>query len=53
MCIRDRSKTIVHPNYYRNDIIGQVLNDVALLKLNKEIEFTDVVAPICLPNKGN
>ena len=47
------SKTIVHPNYYASDDSLLILNDIALLKLNREIEFSDKIAPLCLPDKGN
>lgn len=27
-------------------------NDIALLKLGREIKYTDYIQPICLPHKG-
>ncbi|KAF2887373.1 hypothetical protein ILUMI_18799, partial [Ignelater luminosus] len=36
---------IVHPNYYRKT--GE--NDIALLRLEKNVKFSDFIQPICLP----
>ncbi|XP_026673573.1 venom protease-like [Ceratina calcarata] len=38
-------KKTVHPNY----VEGQHVNDVAVLKLSKDITFTDAIHPVCLP----
>ncbi|KAK4887603.1 hypothetical protein RN001_003874 [Aquatica leii] len=38
-------KVIEHPFYNR----FQLLHDIALLRLNKKVKFTDYVRPICLP----
>jgi len=37
----------VHPNYSSPDSWNS--NDIALLKLEKPVEFTDHISPICLP----
>ena len=47
--IYDVSKIIVHP-YYQSETM--ILNDIALVKLQREIHFTEFVKPICLPYKG-
>ena len=40
-------KVIVHENYLPTNL-NQV-NDIALIKLNKTVERTELVAPICIP----
>lgn len=45
---RDVKEVIIHEDYYG----GALFNDVALLVLDKPLEFTDVVGPICLPRQG-
>ncbi|XP_017767893.1 PREDICTED: serine protease easter-like [Nicrophorus vespilloides] len=39
-------KVIVHPNY--NDSVKS--NDIALIRLNSDVHFSDFVRPICLPS---
>uniref|UniRef100_A0A8C4VGJ3 Peptidase S1 domain-containing protein n=1 Tax=Gopherus evgoodei TaxID=1825980 RepID=A0A8C4VGJ3_9SAUR len=41
-------KIISHPNYDSDS----KNNDVALMKLQTPLSFTDTVAPVCLPNPG-
>lgn len=38
------AKKIVHPNYRP----PSQYNDIALLQLNREVQFNDYIAPICL-----
>ncbi|XP_026670596.1 venom serine protease Bi-VSP-like [Ceratina calcarata] len=38
-------KKTVHPGYIK----GRLVNDVAVLKLSKDITFTDAIHPVCLP----
>lgn len=50
-------KIIIHPKY-RNvrggyHSLGYIVNDIALLKLDREIIFDFYVRPICLPDRGN
>jgi hypothetical protein len=40
-------KIIVHPGYAPNSISKQ--NDIAIIKLDKVIQFSDYIRPICLP----
>uniref|UniRef100_A0A1W7R8K6 CLIP domain-containing serine protease n=1 Tax=Aedes albopictus TaxID=7160 RepID=A0A1W7R8K6_AEDAL len=40
-------KVIVHENYSLNDL--SKANDIALIKLSKIVERTELVAPICVP----
>lgn len=50
------TKINVHPLYSQERIPGgrnkYSKNDIALLKLHKEITFDFYVRPICLPNRG-
>lgn len=39
----------MHPQYNPNTIT----NDVALLRLESPIQFTDKIRPVCLPNKNH
>jgi hypothetical protein len=39
-------KLFIHPNY-TNIIDG---NDIALLELKKEVQYTEFLLPVCLPN---
>ncbi|XP_012276552.1 venom protease-like [Orussus abietinus] len=38
-------KKIIHPNY---DSV-RYTNDIAILRLNRDVTFTDLIRPICLP----
>ncbi|KAJ8672486.1 hypothetical protein QAD02_003745 [Eretmocerus hayati] len=38
-------QSIIHPRYNPNVI----QNDIAILKLSRDVEFTDAIHPICLP----
>lgn len=40
---------IVHPDY----ISTSKYNDIALIRLNKEVKFNDHIRPACLYNNGN
>lgn len=40
------SKSVVHQNYSRVELI----DDIAILELKKEVVFSDKIAPICLPS---
>ena len=42
------SQIFVHPEYNKN----YNSNDIALLKLEKDLEFDSYIQPACLPNKG-
>ncbi len=44
--IRSIRRIIVHPQYADAGFI----NDISLLEMNSEIQFTNFVRPICLPN---
>lgn len=48
MILKSKIKEILfqHPNYEKTDFT----NDIALMKLERPIEFTDSISPICLPN---
>lgn len=43
-------ETIVHPKYNLSSI--DQFHDIALIRLNKDIDFTDFIQPICLPKKS-
>jgi trypsin len=45
--IYDVVEKFQHPNYDRKTN----KNDIAILKLNETVNFTELVFPICLPNK--
>lgn len=42
-------KKIVHGHYTKDNNLT-IHNDIALLRLNREIPFDDVLKPVCLPN---
>lgn len=44
------AKAIVHPGHMDHDEYDE--NDIALLRVNREIKFNDYIKPICLPNRG-
>ena len=44
---REGLKTIHHPDFN----IGNLDNDIGLIKLNKKVTFTQYIKPVCLPNK--
>ncbi|XP_065206949.1 serine protease nudel-like [Planococcus citri] len=44
--IRPIRRIIVHPNYADAGFV----NDISLLEMNSEVQFTNFVRPICLPN---
>jgi hypothetical protein len=44
---RNASKIIVHENFNENTFE----NDIALVMLNKSVEFEDTIQPICLPKQ--
>ncbi|KAI8045711.1 venom serine protease 34 [Drosophila gunungcola] len=43
------SSVTIHPDY----TIGKPEKDLAIIKLTKDVEFTDFVQPICLPSAEN
>ena len=45
--VREGVKTMHHPEFN----IDNLDNDIGLIKLNKKVEFTRYVKPVCLPNK--
>ncbi|XP_065072452.1 CLIP domain-containing serine protease B8-like [Ochlerotatus camptorhynchus] len=46
-----RPKSIrVHPNYDPYDI--QLYNDIGLIELDRAVEYTDFLQPVCLPRTG-
>lgn len=45
--VYDVESIISHPEYQSDD--PYQLNDIALLRLNKNVEFTSKIQPICLP----
>jgi hypothetical protein len=47
--IRKIEKAAVHPKF---DIFT-FDNDIAVLHLNEEVEFTRIIKPACLPTQGN
>jgi len=44
------TQVIVHPNYMGR--LTQWDFDIALMKLQSPVEFSDEIAPICLPPQG-
>jgi hypothetical protein len=42
---RGVKETIKHPNYNGNTLD----NDIALLRLDQDVAFTDKLRPVCLP----
>ncbi|KAG5334530.1 SP34 protease, partial [Acromyrmex charruanus] len=42
-------KCIIHPGYRRNK--SACINDIAVCKINKNIEYTAEIGPVCLPFK--
>ncbi|XP_067616863.1 serine protease easter isoform X4 [Eurosta solidaginis] len=44
-------KSISHPQYNPNS--RNQINDLALLRLNKNVQYTDFIRPICLPASVN
>ncbi|KAG5325916.1 SP34 protease, partial [Acromyrmex heyeri] len=42
-------KCIIHPGYRRNKFA--YINDIAVCKINKNIEYTAEIGPVCLPFK--
>lgn len=49
--IRAVSEVFLHPDYDQSINIGA--NDIALLKLDSPLVFTDDVQPVCLPDPGD
>ncbi|XP_055643347.1 CLIP domain-containing serine protease B14-like isoform X2 [Toxorhynchites rutilus septentrionalis] len=47
----DIQRIIAHPNYATNGL--NKINDIALLKLEKRVEFSEHIQPICLPVEDN
>lgn len=47
----DVERCIVHPNYTTE--FNNKFNDLAILKLSKQIDFSEQVQPICLTQNGN
>lgn len=45
------AEKIVHPDYRITN--GVSFNDIALLRLSRDVEFNDVLKPICLPSANN
>lgn len=45
------SKSIVHPKHV--DRLYYDENDIALLKVNKQIRFDSTIKPVCLPYASN
>ena len=41
------AEIIPHPQYYSND--KNQFNDIALLRLEREVQYSDFIKPICLP----
>ena len=48
--VYDVEAIIMHPDYRQDDPFQ--LNDIALLKLNRDVEFTSKIQPICLPDQS-
>lgn len=46
--VYDVESIIVHPEYAHDD--PYQLNDIALLRLDRNVQFTSKIQPICLPN---
>ena len=44
---------IVHPNYSSTSSHGRAGNDIALIRLKGDIEWNDLVRPVCLPGPSN
>lgn len=40
-----------HPSFLYGDKIGMT-NDVALIKLDKPVKFSETIRPVCLPKSG-
>nr|XP_022902326.1 uncharacterized protein LOC111415067 [Onthophagus taurus] len=64
-CIVDRNKTKCAPQHVDFDVSEKdaivhsgyskqgIQNDIALIRLPREIKFTDAIGPVCLPSKEN
>lgn len=42
------SRIVKHPSY--NPALSKVVDDIALIELEQEAEWNDLVQPTCLPN---
>jgi hypothetical protein len=49
--IRNINRVIVHPNY--TGLSNKIDFDVALMKLQSPVEFSNEIIPICLPAQGH
>lgn len=47
---RNITQVIVHPNYKIKDVKSDF--DIALMKLQSPVKFSDEIAPICLPSQN-
>ncbi|CAG9856891.1 unnamed protein product [Phyllotreta striolata] len=43
------SEIVKHPQF----VLQNAQNDIALIKLDREVEFTDYIKPVCLPNENS
>ena len=45
--VLDLEKLIIHPEYIENDEVSFHKNDIALIKLNKNVPFNDAIQRAC------
>ena len=48
--VYDVDSIIVHPEYRHDD--PYQLDDIALLRLDRDVQFTSKIQPICLPDSS-
>lgn len=46
------TRNVINVTYPREYVTAAIGHDLALLKLDKPVQFTDKIRPICLPRQG-